>query len=401
MKITGIDTHVVNLALEAPYLWAPGLYPGATKAIIEVRTDFGIVGLGEVHGAAAAQLIREELAPRLIGWDPLDRQGCRRRAIPPLETVTNTDSQSVLLAAYGGVEIALWDIAGKHAELPLYELLGGAFRRRVPFSEYFAPRHRRDKAGGEASPTEIANYCARMVEEHGSCVFEGKVAYDRPSTDVAVVREVRAAIGPENTLRLDANMGWDLLTARSIIRRIAEYDVANIEDPVASFHDMARLRVHSPIPFSTHIPDLRTAAVLGVPDTFVLNLTSLGGIEPTIAFIHACAASGHSFWFYSGDAGIGTAAYLQVSAALPPLSRPHQSLLRWQSEDVIVGGPFTPRNGCVEVPSGPGLGVELDPEAVRRGSRSFERDGPIDPFGVDPNGFYVQLPRQWPDELRA
>ena len=268
-------------------------------------------------------------------------------------------------------------------------------RGEVAFSEYFSARVPTGPVEGERGAVEIANYCARMVEEHDSPVFEGKVGYDRPSADVALVREVRAAIGPERALRLDANMGWDLATARSITRRLSDFDVANIEDPVGSFYEMAKLRAHTAIPFSTHAADLRTAVALGTPDTFVLNLTALGGIEPTLAFVHACTRMGHGFWFYSGDTGIGTAAYLQVSAATPELVYPHQSLLRWQADDVVSTGVFRPHAGHVPVPSGPGLGVELDRVALRRGVRRFEEQGPIDPFGLDRDGLYRQLPRHW------
>ena len=325
-----------------PATWAPGIYPGATKTIVEVVIDDGIVGLGEVHGAVASRLIDDEIAPRLVGENPLDRHRCRRRAVPPLETVAATDSQAPALTAFGAIELALWDIAGKFHDVPVHELLGGAVRGEVAFSEYFSARVPTGPVEGERGAVEIANYCERMVEEHDSPVFEGKVGYDRPSADVALVREVRAAIGPERALRLDANMGWDLATARSITRRLSDFDVANIEDPVGSFYEMAKLRAHTAIPFSTHAADLRTAVALGTPDTFVLNLTALGGIEPTLAFVHACTRMGHGFWFYSGDTGIGTAAYLQVSAATPELVYPHQSLLRWQADDVVSTGVFRP-----------------------------------------------------------
>ena len=91
--------------------------------------------------------------------------------------------------------------------------------------------------------------------------------------------------------------------------------------------------------------------------------------------IAACEEAGVGFWFYSGDLGIATAAYLQVAAATAYLDRPSQSLLRWTTDDVIAGGPFSPERGAVDVPSGPGLGVELDEAALARGVERFARDG--------------------------
>jgi glucarate dehydratase len=129
--------------------------------------------------------------------------------------------------------------------------------------------------------------------------------------------------------------------------------------------------------FSTHRPDLRRAVALGVPDAFVLDLVELGGIRRTVEFVQACEQLGFGFWFYSGDAGVATAAYLQVAAALEPIREPSQSLLRWTADDVIEGGPFSPRRGVLRVPDGPGLGVTLDRAALERCHRRFLDEGPF------------------------
>ncbi len=185
-------------------------------------------------------------------------------------------------------------------------------------------------------------------------------------------------------LRLDANMGWRVPTAREALHRIAPYDIANVEDPVGSIDEMARLRVHSRISFSTHVPDLRSAARLGVPDSFVLNLTALGGISRTLRFIAACEAMRVGFTFYSGESGIGTAAYLQLAAADPHLGLPSQSLLRWYTNDVIVNGPFQAHEGHIEVPDSAGLGIELDDAAVKAAHAAFIESGPIETAAIDP-----------------
>jgi glucarate dehydratase len=82
------------------------------------------------------------------------------------------------------------------------------------------------------------------------------------------------------------------------------------------------------------------------------------------------------FWFYSGDLGVATAAYLQLAAATQYLHRPSQSLMRWMTDDVVVGGPLVVQHGVAKVPRGPGLGVELDEDGLARGIERFERDGP-------------------------
>jgi glucarate dehydratase len=182
-------------------------------------------------------------------------------------------------------------------------------------------------------------------------------------------------------------------TARQILREIEPYNIRNYEDPVATFEEMAALRKHSSIPFSSHVPDIRRAVALGVPDAFVTNFAVLGGINRAIRFIGACEAMGVGFWCYSGDAGICTASYLHVTAAMPWLHEPSQSLKRWQIGDVIKGGPFKPKNNVVDVPEGPGLGVELDREAFDRWHQHYRDNGPVDHYyNPDNPEFFRRLP---------
>ena len=373
--IKKIRVTPVNVPLVAPYLWSVGSFPGLSRTIVEVESSDGVIGIGEAPTAEAAALIERAIAPRLLGADPLDLSDCERRALPPIRVMRNS-SDPAIVHAWGAVEIALWDLAGKAQGRSVADLLGGRARRRVAFTEYFAPRLGRNGQGGERSPLEIARYCARMVEEHGARAFEGKVGVFDLNTDIATAREVRAAIGTERMLRLDANMRWDVVTAREALRRLEPLNVRSIEDPVRSALELARLRPCTTIAFSTHDPDLALAAKLDVPDAFVINLTALGGIRRSVAFIGACEELGVKVWFYSPDTGVMNAAYLQVAAALTWLSEPSQTLLRWHDDDVVEGGPLQPRDGFLDVPDGPGLGVELDRSALARCHERFLDEGP-------------------------
>ena len=171
-------------------------------------------------------------------------------------------------------------------------------------------------------------------------------------------------------------MAWSLPTAKYILREIEPCNVRNYEDPVGTFEEMAELRRHSSIPFSSHVPDIRRAVALGAPDALVTNFAVLGGINRTIRFIGACEAMGIDFWCYSGDAGICTAAYLHVVAAMPWIHEPSQSLFRWQTVDVIEGGPFRQTNDVIPVPEGAGLGVELSRDGLDYCHRLFMENGP-------------------------
>lgn len=392
MKITQIRTHKVNLPLVTGYRWAPGVYFGATKGLVAVETDEGLTGWGEVANPELADVVAAELGPPLIGADSLDIEDCSRRALPEIRTLKNTHDDSVV-RAFGGVEIALWDLKGQALGMPIYQLLGGAARTELGVSEYWALRVPSATEPGEATPLEVARYCARMRETYGSTLFEGKLGVLDLDTEVRMVKEIRAAIGPDATLRLDANMAWPLNTARQALERLAPYNIANIEDPAASFFDMAKLRQHSAIPFSSHVPDLRLAVELGVPDTFVLNVTRLGGLRETIKFIGACETMGLGFWFYSGETAVGTAAYMQLAAALPYLDQPGQSLLRWYADDVITPL-LEPRRNVLPIPSGPGLGIRVDLDAVRRCQDRYERDGVMPQLGEPGATHHRRFPGQ-------
>lgn len=386
MRISGLRVTPVNIPLEAPLWWSGGLYPGTSKLIIEVETDAGIVGLGEAPSVALQSAVLA-MGERLMGLDPLDIAACEERCVPPWQIVQNTDD-STSVRAFGSIELALWDIRGKAWNAPVYQLLGGAVRREIPFTEYFGFRQ-----GREMAPEAVVDYCLRMRAEHGSTYFEGKLSLGDPHLEVATVRQLREALGPAALIRLDANMQYSLSTARRLLAELEPFNIRNYEDPVATFDELRALRQHSAIPFSTHVPDIRRAVSLGVPDSIVMNFAALGGIARTIRFIGACEAMGVGFWCYSGDAGIATAAYLHVSAAMPAIVEPSQSLFRWQQADVIEGGPFRQTNNVVRVPDGPGLGVSLDRASLARWHRDFLENGPLDHFH-DPlrPGRYRRLP---------
>lgn len=393
MKITAIRATPVTIPMEAPFYWSVGLYPGTSKAIIEIETDEGIVGLGESPSWDCAEVINTHMGPRLIGQDPLDIVGCEMKCLPEWVVVQNTDDASVV-KAFGGIEIALWDIRGKAWNQPLYKLLGGAVRKDIPFTEYFAFRITKDGIGGETTPEQVADYCEKMREDHGSTMFEGKLSLGDPNLEIATVKLLRKRLGDTDMIRLDSNMSWSLSTARHILREIEPCNIRNYEDPVSTFEQMAQLRKNNSIPFSTHIPDITRAVALGVPDNIVTNFAVLGGIRKAIRFIGACEAMGVGFWCYSGDAGICTAAYLHVVAATEWIHEPSQSLFRWQTDDVIEGGPFRQTHNVIAVPEGPGLGVTLSAEGFKRCRQRFIDNGPVDHFFYpDTPGRLCRLPR--------
>ena len=374
MEIASIRATPVNIPFTAPYRFAYGSIASLTKTVVEVVTDTGLVGWGEAADGDRSAAIAA-LAPRLVGLDPLDLDAVERACVPGYAYSPWAD---VLGArrSFAAVEMALWDIRGKAEGRPLHDLLGGAVRLEIPLTEYFSYRFPGPAHPGASSPLEVARECARMVEEFDARIFEGKVGTVGEDEELAMVREIRAAIG-DRPLRLDANGGWTVATARRLMPRFEEHGVDAWEEPVEGFEELAQVRDATDRPFSAHLPDLALAKALGVPDVIVTNLNELGGIRRAVAFIGACADAGVGFRFHSGETGVASTAYLHVTAAVAALDGASQTLFRWYADDVIAGGPLVPRHGVVPVPTGPGLGVEVDRDALARCHARFLAEGPF------------------------
>ncbi|MGI9187944.1 MAG: mandelate racemase/muconate lactonizing enzyme family protein [Gaiellales bacterium] len=372
MQIRSIRAIPVNIPFVAPYRFAFGSTASLTKTLVEVITDDGIVGWGEAADGDRSAAI-EAAGQKLIGLDPLDLDAIEAAIVPGYAYSPWAD---VLGAkrTFGAIELALWDIRGKVEGRPLFDLLGGAVRTEIPLTEYFSYRFAGPDHPGESTPLEIARECARLLEEFDGAIFEGKVGTVGADEELAMVREIRAAIG-ERPLRLDGNGGWLVKTARELIPCFEEFTIDQWEDPVEGYEDLAAIRDVTDRPFSSHIIDLPLAKALGVPNVIVTNLNEQGGIRRTVEFVRACQSAGVGFRFHSGETGVASTAYLHVTAAIDHIDDASQTLFRWYADDVIVGGPYVPRHGVVPVPTGPGLGIEIDPVALDRCHRRFLAEG--------------------------
>ncbi|MEM8740795.1 MAG: mandelate racemase/muconate lactonizing enzyme family protein [Pseudomonadota bacterium] len=389
MNIRRLRATPVNIPLRAPYRFSYGSIASLTKTVVELETDEGVIGLGEcADGDRAAEVLA--LSDRLVGQDLRDLNGAAARCVPAMDY---TPWGNVLAArrAFAGVEMAMWDARGKTEGLPLCTLLGGAVRREIPLTEYFSYRLPGTNEPGEASPAQVAAFCARMIEQHDARAFEGKVGTVDLAEEIAMVREVRDAIG-DRPLSLDANGVWTLPAARIALPRFLPYGIDWIEEPCARYEEMAALRQHMPVNISAHLIDLPKAVRLGCPDAIVTNINELGGIAGTRDFVAASAAFDVGFRFHSGETGVASAAYLQLSAALEHVRGASQTLLRWYADDVIEGGPMQPKSGVLPVPEGPGLGVTLDRAALARCHGRYLEEGAFPSAG--PGGYGAAFRRR-------
>lgn len=374
MKIRSIRATPVNIPFVAPYRFSYGSIASLTKTVIELRTEDGIVGLGEcADGDRSADV--DAMGERLTGQDIRLVAEAARVCVPGM-AYSPWDNVLARRRAFAGIEMAMWDARGKAESLPLWHLLGGKCRDFIELTEYFAFRLPGSDHPGEACPADLARFCAEMIERHDAKVFEGKLATEDLATEIEMVREVRAVIG-HRELRMDANGGWTLPTAKQAIRALEPFDVAWYEEPVESYEEMAALRGATCAGLSSHRIDLPKAVALGAPDAIVTNINELGGIAGAVRFVGACAEFDVGFRFHSGETGISSAACLHLSAALEHVRGPSQTLFRWYADDVIDGGPFAPHGGGIAVPMGPGLGVNLDRKALVRCHQRYLDEGPF------------------------
>jgi glucarate dehydratase len=367
MKIKSIRATPVLIPLEAPYLWSYGALDGFTKCVVEVETTDGVTGIGEAPSHASARII-DAFSDRLLGLDPLDIAGLERRVLPSMPAAHSVTDHG-LRGAWGGVEIALWDLRGKLWGQPVANLLGGIHRRDIPFTDYFSYRLPQDGKGGEAAIQDVVDYCLSLREAHGTTFFEGKVSDPDLNANIRLVQALRLALGPDAMIRIDSNQAFSVPSATYLAPAFAEAGVRNWEDPTPDWTGMRRLRNRTNIPFSGHNTDLAKAVAYGAPDAIVSDVAGFGGFAAAMRFVSACQGAGVDFWCYSGGSGLETAAYLHLCAAHPHIREPNQSLLRQQPFDVIAEGPFAPTGNLIALQSGPGLGVALDPARLAHCAR--------------------------------
>jgi len=336
------------------------------STIIEVETDAGGVGLGETRGDWASAIINKQLAPKLIGLPVAERQTAKRACLPRHLDFGFVD-QMLLVSAFSGIEMALWDLLGKALGLPLYRLLGGPVRPRSTFAAY---AYNVDLAEGytEAQvPSIMARLAEQMIKETASTLFEFKIGRHSVACDIATVNAVRQAIGPDVQLAVDVNMVFTLEEARRFFDGVAAAGLANVEEPMPALADVERLRKEFGVPVSTHCPNLDALRPYPMIDSVVSDLNYHGGIEGTIEMIQAVSLAHKRFWLRAmWELGIAWAAMCHLGMVRLELDRPAQALIHLAQDDLILGDPWLLRDGGVLPPDRPGLGVELDREALQR-----------------------------------
>ncbi len=377
--------HVTPIALsDPPLLNAAGLHaPYALRTVVELVTDNGLYGLGEIPGGAAVTESLNACREGIIGHDPFQLNALEL-TLEPLKKKGARHFARVSSA----LEVACFDLIGKATGRPVVDLLGGRARDRVEFSAYLFFKY--GGAGGalgfDVDPQANGWPAARQAEalDAPGIVAQAKAmcgAYGfkslklkggalEPEREVEAMFALREAF-PDAPLRLDPNAVWSYETALRWGRELAgvlEY----YEDPVRGQAAMAKLRQALNIPLATNMcttsfDDLPGALELGSEDIILSDHHMWGGLRATVQLGRICQTFGRGLSMHSNShAGISLAAMTHVAAALPHLSHACDTHYPWQSEEVVTKGRFEFEDSALQVPEGPGLGVELDREALSR-----------------------------------
>ncbi len=373
MRITAVRATPVNIPYLNPARMSVGTSEYSTRTIIEVRTDTGLTGLGDASYAFAAAVIEREFAPALEGLDPLIGPALKLYCLPD-HLDFGTPLLKARLAAWGGIDIALWDLKAQAAGVPLYELLGGAVRERAPFVSYsYSP------PDADGAPQVMANIARRAVESDGSDIFEFKVGVHSLETDIDTIIAVYETLAGAAQVAVDANMAFSYDGAGALLRETGSL-LENFEEPVPSLKQMQELASEFNVRTSAHCTDLDVMMVYPLVDA-VPTLDACGGITGVRRLAQTLGATGRRVWMRShAESGVGWAAIVHLGMSMPELERPAQSLMNLCAEDLILGDRWNVRSGGVRAPPAAGLGVRLDRAALEACHALYLKHGEVQAF---------------------
>lgn len=372
MRIADVRTHVLEAPLTEPFHWSFNGTSVRQACIVEVVAEDGKVGWGECFGPAAlnAAIVRAYGA-RLVGRDALATEAIWEDLYGAYR---DQGQKGLAISALSGVDIALWDLKGKHYGAPVHRLMGGPIRSTV--RAYATGTYRVDHGDPlEYIVDEVAGY-----QDQGFHAAKLKIGFD-VEADVALLRAVRRKVGPRFGLMVDANHGYDVVDAIAFGRRAAEFDVGWFEEPVIpeDLDAYVEVRRGQPIPVAggecefTRL-GFRNVFAKGAIDILQPDTCAAGGLSECKKIADMAGAFGVRYVPHVWGTGIALAASLQLLAVLPhnPLRRtPWEPILEFDRSEhpfrqAVLKAPLEHERGVVRIPTGPGLGIEVDRAALEK-----------------------------------
>ena len=380
VRISSIKTYNLASDLEIPFGWSQGWIDRRSVGILRIDTDEGLTGWGEGCGGPAAAVVNEVFAPLLIGQDPMNRNGLWQKMFQSVYNGNN--AVGFAGSAISAVDIALWDLAGKAVGLPVSDLLGGRVRDKIAVYAtglYYTEGEFPDRLLDEARGYVDAGFKGMKTKVGGLPMDE----------DIRRVIALREAIGPDVRLMIDANQAYNATSAIQIGRRLADYDITWFEEPVNAQDIEGYLQVKSRLPMAIsggenlktryEFSDFLARRAYDIVQPDVMNV---GGITEMRAVAMAANALGIQVNPHVWGSPIMIAASLHLASTVPPcpparepqpyIQEPVMEFDRTPSRirTELAKQPFEQVDGYVQVPMGPGLGIEIDEQVLEELSES-------------------------------
>ena len=391
MLITRIEWMGVRVPLRRPLLTAQMAAAERHGMLVLLRGDAGAIGVGEASpvGAGSESEVRE-LAARLQGialsllglsrndalaaLDRIPPRGWRRSpragqggapqaeeaGSPRAREACSSRAEEAALAF--GLETAVYDLLGKQSGVPVATLLGGE-PRMVAVNALI----------GAESPTEAARHAVEAVAQ-GFGSVKLKLGAATPEQDEAMVRQVRHAVGPDVRVRADANEAWSVERAIDVLSRLRPFGLEYVEQPVAAADvaGLAQVRRAVGVPIAADealsgLDDARRLLKADAADVFIVKPARAGGLRRARELMALAEAHGVTSVVTSSlETGAGVAAGLHLAATRPATGPASGLATAPLLEHDLLAEPLWPVKGTLGVSARPGLGIELDMEAVRR-----------------------------------
>lgn len=374
MEIIDLKSRTVAIPLNAQLRHNTGVHPGYfLRTVIEIITDEGVIGLGEVGGGDQRAAF-EKLKPRIIGLDPFHLEIIKQKVLRSIYYLSNA-------RLYAAIEIACLDIQGKVLNRPVSDLLGGRIRDKIPFIAYLFWRYDRPEGGHDKYAEDLADYCIQLHEELGVNSMKLKAGVMEPREEVKVLELCRMKLGDNFGLRIDPNGVWSVSTAVKMGKIIEDLNLEYFEDPSWGLEGNAAVRKQIRVPVATNMypnrfDDLGPAIRMEAVDIILTDLHYWEGPKGVKDLVAVCRAFNLGVAMHSGaEFGIELAAMLHTASTIPTMTFAGDAHYHYLTDDIIKGGLMKYENGYIKVPEGPGLGIELDEEKMKKYESYFHEKG--------------------------